>query len=419
VFPDFVTEAARRWWGELNAAHVQSGLVGIWNDMNEPATGAIPPDAMRFDGGRHPHARFHNQYALLMAMGTISGLVEAMPDKRTFVLSRAGSAGIQRYAANWMGDNLANWDHLSMGVPMATGLGISGQPFVGADIGGFEGDTSAELFLRWMQYGTLTPFCRNHSAIGWIDQYAWSWGDVVEDLVREAIQLRYRLLPYLYTSFVISSETGAPVQRPLVFDHQHEHAARDLDDEYMLGPDLLVAPVLQPGTTARHVYLPSGTWYDWYTDQPIVGPRYTRADVAMDRIPLYARGGAVIAMWPTAPASTAGHQPTTVELHVFVPAVDGSHRSVLQEDDGTTFAANRGARVRTAFELTRVDHLVTIGAEVDGDGYPEFARRQFELVVHGAVADTVVVDGVRRALVDGRVTVANDGNEFTIELRAL
>ena len=168
---------------------------------------------------------------------------------------------------------MANWDHLWLSVPMATGLGISGQAFVGADIGGFEGDTNAELFLRWMQYGTLTPFCRNHSAIGWIDQYAWSFGEVVEDLVRDAIRLRYRLLPYIYTTFVTASETGAPVQRPLVFDHQHDHTARDLDDQYMFGPDLLVAPVLKPGVTARHVYLPEGTWYDWHTDEVVVGPR--------------------------------------------------------------------------------------------------------------------------------------------------
>jgi alpha-glucosidase len=302
---------------------------------------------------------------------------------------------------------------------MATGLGISGQPFVGADIGGFEGDTNAELFLRWMQYGTLTPFCRNHSAIGWIDQYAWSWGEVVEDHVRDAIRLRYRLLPYLDAAFVISSETGAPVQRPLVYDHQHDHAARDLDDEYMLGPDLLVAPVLQPGATARQVYLPAGTWYDWHTDQPIVGPRYTRADVTMDHIPLYARGGAVIAMWATAPTSTAGHHPSAVELHVFVPAVDGTHTSVLQEDDGITFAANNGARVRTTFTLTRSGEQVTVRALVDGDGYPDFARRQFDLIVHGSVADTVTVDGTDGELIDGRVALANNGNDVAIELRAV
>ena len=176
VFPDFVTEEARAWWGELNAAHVASGLAGIWNDMNEPATGSIDPLAMRFDRGRDSHERWHNQYALLMAMGTTEGLRAAAPDRRTFVLSRAGFAGIQRYAANWMGDNFSRWDHLRLSVAMACGLGLSGQPFVGADVGGFMGNANAELCVRWTQYGALTPFFRNHSGIGNVDQYAWSWG---------------------------------------------------------------------------------------------------------------------------------------------------------------------------------------------------------------------------------------------------
>ncbi len=418
AFPDFVTDEGRAWWGELNAAHVEFGLVGIWNDMNEPATGAIAPDAMRFGAGEYSHDRFHNQYALLMAMGTTAGLLEAMPDKRTFVLSRAGFAGIQRFAANWMGDNMANWDHMWLSMPMATGLGISGQAFVGADVGGFSGDTNSELFLRWMQYGTLTPFCRNHSEIGWIDQYPWSFGEAVEDLVRDAIRLRYRLLPYIYTSFAIASETGAPVQRPLIFDHQQEHAARNLDDQYLFGPDLLVAPVLQPGTTARQVYVPSGAWYDWHTDDLVSGPCYVRAEVTMEHIPLYARGGAVIPMWPAAPPSAGGYQPTTTELHLFVPATDGTYRSELQEDDGTTFAANSGRRVRTSFEVTSVDSRITLRADVAGDGYPAFARREFELVVHGAVTDAVVVDGTPRALDSGRLTFSNDGTPFTIELTA-
>ena len=243
TFPDFVTEEARTWWGELNAAHVQSGLAGIWNDMNEPATGSIPPYRMRFDRGRSSHERYHNQYALLMAMGTSAGLRQAMPEQRAFVLSRAGFAGIQRYAANWLGDNQSRWDHLWLSMPMGMGCGLSGQPFIGADIGGFQGNSNAELFLRWMQYGTLTPFCRNHSEIGNVDQYAWSWGEVVEELVRAAIGLRYRLMPYLYASFLHAAETGAPIQRPLVFDYQYDPTVRDIDDQYLLGPDFLVAPV--------------------------------------------------------------------------------------------------------------------------------------------------------------------------------
>src|SRR6202049_3593091 len=144
-----------------------------------------------------------------------------------------------------------------------------------------------------MQYGTLTPFCRNHSEIGNVDQYAWAWGDTVRDLVRDAIRLRYRLLPYLYATFVGATETGAPVQRPLVFEHQYDATVRDIDDQFMLGPDLLVAPVTSAASTARQLYLPAGCWYDWHTGEPRAGPTFVLAPTPMDRIPLYARGGAV------------------------------------------------------------------------------------------------------------------------------
>jgi alpha-glucosidase len=418
AFPDFVTEEARSWWGELNAEHVRSGLAGIWNDMNEPATGAIPPGRMRFDRGRASHERYHNQYALLMAMGTTAGLRDAMPERRTFVLSRAGFAGIQRYAANWLGDNLARWDHMWLSVPMAMGFGVSGQAFVGADVGGFFGNSNAELFLRWMQYGALTPFCRNHSHIGSADQYAWAWGDAILDLVRDAIELRYRLLPYIYAAFLRASETGAPVQRPLVFDHQYDAAVCDIDDEYLFGPDLLVAPVLATGQTARHVYLPAGDWYDWHTDDMIAGSRYALTATPMDRIPIYARGGAVIPMWPDAPPSTAEHQPRVIELHVFVPSSDGIHESLLQEDDGLTTTALGGARYRTTFTVTRHGKIVAVEARVDGNGYPEFARHAFHLVIHGARPATVLLDGEQIARSDRGFVIPNSGQAFTAEFDA-
>jgi alpha-glucosidase len=416
VFPDFVTPEARAWWGRRNAEHVRSGIAGIWNDMNEPATGTLAPDAMRFDRGRASHARWHNSYALLMAMGTVAGLQEAMPELRTFVLSRAGSAGIQRYAANWMGDNQSRWDHLQAMVPMANGFGLSGQAFVGADVGGFFGDSSGELFLRWLQAGVLTPFCRNHSVQGTVDQYAYSWGAAVRDAAREAVQLRYRLMPYLYAAFLQASETGAPVQRPLVFDHQYDPVVRRLDDQFLLGRDLLVAPVLAPGTTARQVYLPTGTWYDWHTGEVHAGARWVVAPTPMDRIPLYARGGAVVPMWPTAPASTDGHHPEVVELHVFVPASDGSWTSFVQEDDGLTTAAERGARVRTTCTLTRTGELVELRAEVEGDGYPEFARQRFDVVVHGGSATAVRVDGATAPGDGRRVQVPTAQREVVVEV---
>jgi alpha-glucosidase len=412
VFPDFTLPETRRWWGRLNGEHVRTGVSGIWNDMNEPATGAIDPRAMRFGRGRYPHERFHNQYALLMAKATVEGVRAACPERRPFVLSRAGSAGIQRYAANWMGDNLSRWDHLAVSMPMAAGLGLSGQAFVGADVGGFMGDANAELFLRWMQYGVLTPFCRNHSAIDHVDQYAWSFGSMVANLVGEAVRLRYRLMPYLYSAFVTASRTGAPVQRPLVFDHQDDPLARDVDDEYLFGPDLLVAPVVAAGVTSRQVYLPAGTWIDWYDGTVLTGPGFVTAATPMDRIPLYARGGAVIPMWPQAPDHADGYQPRSTELHVAVPAGDGMHTSLLVEDDGATTAAEGGAFRCTDFTVTRAGRTVTVQARTSGDGYPEFVREEFSLVIRGGHPCEVRVDGVDHRVTDARVRFGNKGGDF-------
>jgi alpha-glucosidase len=416
AFPDFVTQEARDWWGELNARHVQSGLSGIWNDMNEPATGEIQPDAMRFLRGSASHARYHNQYALLMAMGTMDGLLRAMPNLRTFVLSRSGFAGIQRYAANWMGDNMSRWDHLWLSMPMAMGLGLSGQPFVGADIGGFGGNTNAELFARWMQCAALTAFCRNHSAIGNTDQYAWSFGEVVEELTRQALQLRYRLLPYLYSAFMLAAESGEPVQQPLIFAFQDDRTLLDIDDQYLLGSQLLVAPVYTSGATARQVYLPEGTWYHWHSGERFTGKRFIVAPTPMDYIPLYARGGAVIPLWPEAPPSTAGYHPRVIELHVFIPETDGVYHSMLHEDDGLTFAFRNGAYYRTVFALERAGSRLRLDLSVAGNGYPAFARQAFELVLHGGSPADVRVNGQTLSAQAGRFAVTNAGEDGQIEV---
>ncbi|MBW3636059.1 MAG: DUF5110 domain-containing protein, partial [Armatimonadetes bacterium] len=415
AFPDFVMQEARDWWGGLNAAHVESGLAGIWNDMNEPATGDIQPDAMLFGNGQYSHERYHNQYGLLMAMGTVDGLRRAMPEKRTFVLSRAGSAGIQRYAANWMGDNCSRWDHLWLSLPMALGFGISGQPFVGADIGGFVEHSNAELFLRWMQCGVLTPFCRNHSNMGNVDQYAWAFGGVIEKLCLDALRLRYRLMPYIYAAFMQAAQSGEPVQKPLIFEFQNDQTTRELDDEYLFGPALLVAPVYEKGATARQVYLPKGTWHDWHSGEKHTGERFLIAPAPMDYIPLFASGGAVIPMWPEDVLSTMDYQPEIVELHVFLPDEDGEFHSFLHEDDGLTFDFQSGAFIRTDFILRKNGAQVSLEASVSGEGFPEFTRREFEVQFHGAALDSVRLDGENLTSQNGCFTVPSAGTNFRLE----
>jgi alpha-glucosidase len=383
AFPDFSLPEGRAWWGALNAEHVKSGLAGIWNDMNEPATGEISPYEMRFGHGKYSHEQYHNQYALLMAMGTTEGLLEAMPNLRTFVLSRAGSAGIQRYAANWMGDNMSRFDHLWLSIPMGAGMSISGQSFVGADIGGFGEDSSPELFTRWIQYGALTPFARTHSMAGTVDQYVWAFGEDVLGHAREAIKLRYRLLPYIYSAFVESSETGAPIQRPLVFDYQDDAVARELDDQYLFGRDLLVAPIWAAGQTSRETYLPAGGWYEWHTGAAIESRgQNVGSQAPLDRIPIYAKAGAVVSMLPTAPLNTDAIDRSRLELHVFAPLADGTTTSFVQEDDGLTFDALTGKLVRTEFAVTRAGNAVTLKAVSTGAGFAGFDRVGYEIVWH-------------------------------------
>jgi alpha-glucosidase len=405
AFPDFVQESAREWWGKLNAEHVKSGIAGIWNDMNEPATGDVSPASMRFGAGQYSHDRYHNSYALLMAMGTHEGLVSAMPELRTFILSRAGSAGIQRYAANWMGDNMSRFDHLWMSIPMGAGLSISGQSFVGADIGGFGEDTTAELLLRWSQYGLLTPFARNHTVIHTVDQYPWSFGPEVEAGVKAAIELRYRLLPYIYSAFVQAAETGAPIQRPLIFDYQADENVRNMDDQYLFGADLLVAPIIEDGLRQREVYLPEGEWFDWNTGAHLTGGKSILADAPLEYIPIYARAGAVVPMLANAPQTTDGLAPESIELHVFVPESNGEWTSELQEDDGLTYAALKDNRVRTSIRVVRNGDSVTVAGTVSGSGFEGFARKELVVVWH--------TNDERNG---SRLVIANAGEDFSISL---
>ena len=300
-----------------------------------------------------------------------------------------------------------------MSIPMAAGFGVSGQPFVGADVGGFMENTTPELLVRWYQYGALTPFCRNHNCNNQNDQYPWVFGEAVEAMCRRAIELRYRLMPYLYAAFLEASETGAPVQRPLVFDYQDDPGVRQVDDQFLLGRGLLVAPIYQQGQTARLVYLPAGTWYD-QDGGTYEGPDWITAPAPLDTIPFYVRGGSVVPMWPEAPRSTMGYHPESIELHVFVPEEDGETRSFLHEDDGETFAFRAGAFYRTEFILRRDGGTITLDAAVTGSGYPAFARREFVLVFHGLPLSSVIVDGRAATITHDHVTIVNAGTGFLL-----
>ncbi|MEA2012539.1 MAG: glycoside hydrolase family 31 protein [Verrucomicrobiota bacterium] len=416
VFPDFTKEETREWWGELNAEHVKSGLAGIWNDMNEPATGVINTNDMLFDidGENFSHERIHNQYAILMAMGTRNGLLKAMPEKRTFILSRAGSPGIQRYSANWMGDNMSRWEHLEMSIAMGSGLGISGQPFVGADAGGFGESATAELLIRWMQYATFTPFFRNHNSDK-KDQYLWSFGKATKELCKKTTQMRYRLMPYVYSQFMEASKTGEPIQRPLVYDYQSDKTVANISDEYLFGKKILVAPICKAGQTSRSVYLPEGAWYNLNTGEINEGNSYVTAEAPMEFIPTFVKAGSIIPMLQKIPVSTMNLHPEQIDLHVFVPLVDGSYTDILHEDDGLTFNFQKGKYLRTFFTLSKKDGVLLIKASVSGNGFAESARQTFRFIFHNLAKTTGKLNGNEVEIKNKTLLVDNSGNDFELE----
>lgn len=355
VFPDFTREETRLWWGDLYKELIEAGVRGFWNDMNEPAVfvetdrpteRTMALEAIHEDRGlRTDHRKSHNIYGMLMAQATYEGLKRLQPNTRPFVLTRASYAGGHRYAATWTGDNTSSWEHLSLWIPMGLNLGLSGQPFVGPDIGGFTGIPTAELYTRFLQVGILSPFCRTHAQKGKPDQEPWSFGPQYEAINRRAIELRYRLLPYLYTVFEEAARTGVPVMRPLFLEYPEDRRTYLLDREFLLGRDLLVAPVLEEGARSVTVYFPEGEWFDFWTGEKRVGPGEFRVEAPLDRVPLFVRGGAILPLQPVV------QYVDEVPADPLVLRIFPSRESVgtLYEDDGVSEAYRQGAHARTVF----------------------------------------------------------------------
>ncbi|HEX7136400.1 MAG TPA: glycoside hydrolase family 31 protein [Vicinamibacterales bacterium] len=398
VFPDFTKPSTRAWWGGLYADFVNMGVAGIWNDMNEPAVFDTPSGTMPLDvrhdneGAPADHREIHNVYGMLMSRATYEGLLRLRPNARPFVLSRASFAGGQRYTALWPGDNTSNWAHLRGSVPMLLGMGVSGLPFVGSDIGGFVGAPSAELYTRWLQTGVFYPFMRTHTMFGSPDQEPWSYGTEHEAINRGAIELRYRLLPEIYNAMNEAAETGVPAMRPLLLDFPGDESTYGTDDEFLFGPDLLVAPVLEEGARSRGVYLPAGEWYDFWSGAKVTGPKGIDVPVTMASIPIFVRGGAFVFSQPV--VQHTGEMPgQPIEVTLY-PAANSERW--LYEDDGGTLDYRRGVFARRRFAARRdaTGTMIEIGAP-EGSYRPK--ARPLVVTLRSTSASRVLVNGAPAA----------------------
>ncbi|KAF4400709.1 hypothetical protein G4B88_001264 [Cannabis sativa] len=373
VFPDYTQEKVRMWWANLVKDFISNGVDGIWNDMNEPAVFKVVTKTMpesnvhRGDdelGGCQSHSHYHNVYGMLMARSTNEGMKLANPNKRPFVLTRAGFIGSQRYAATWTGDNLSNWEHLHMSVSMVLQLGLSGQPLSGPDIGGFAGNATPRLFARWMGVGAMFPFCRGHSEMGTTDHEPWSFGSECEEVCRLALIRRYRLLPHIYTLFYMAHTIGTPVASPTFFADTKDPSLRKVENSFLLGP-LLVCSSTVPDRQTDNIQftLPKGIWLSFDFD-----------DSHPDLPALYLQGGAIVPFGP--PHQHVGEASPSDDLSLIV-ALDehGKAKGVLYEDDDDGYEFTEGQFLLTHYVAELQSSVVTIRVSKTEGSWKRPSRR--------------------------------------------
>src|SRR5215211_7233044 len=399
AFPDFTNPETREWWGDNHRALLDRGVAGIWCDMNEPShfiprNSTMPGHVVHPGGpGGEPrlHAQVHNAYGSLMARAAREGLLKLRPGERPFVITRAGYAGLQRHALQWTGDNSSWWEHLWMSMPQLQNLGLSGVAWTGVDVGGFWGDSNGELLARWTEFGAFQPFCRNHTAIGTRRQEPWAFGEPYESVCREMLKLRQRLVPYLYTVFEECHRRGSPILRPLLFEYPEDETTYTTDDEFLVGEALLVAPITRPGTEHRHVYLPRGCWFHYWTGERFDGPAHVLVHAPLGEPPLYVRANTAV---PMGPEMAHTGEKATNPLTLLLYPTEGADESTLYEDAGDGFGYEEGEYARRAVFCEGSAESVTVRlGEREGTFVPGREELRLELRGFGSAPESVVVNG--------------------------
>ncbi|WP_353303896.1 TIM-barrel domain-containing protein [Sessilibacter corallicola] len=370
AFPDYTQPKTASWWADLYTDFMAMGIDGVWNDMNEPADFSRPDWTMPEDnvhaGGikfeengkalpADSHKRYHNVYGMLMVKASLDGIKNANPEKRPFILTRSNFLGGHRYAATWTGDNDSTWEHLRASIPMSLNLGLSGQPFNGPDIGGFEGNATPELFGHWMALGAFYPFARAHTTVKSDDQEPWEFGKSIEDVSRTALERRYRLMPYLYTQFQAASVNGMPVMQPTFFADPTDGNLRSEEQTFLFGPDLLIVPQWADKPT-----LPKGNW----RTISLVGE--TADDEYQPQVKI--RDGAIV---PAGEVIQSTEDYSLEKLTLFVSLDEkGKASGKLYHDAGDGYGYQNGEFVFANFTAKKKGKTVTVKiADTEGN-YP-------------------------------------------------
>ncbi|WP_255369954.1 glycoside hydrolase family 31 protein [Mucilaginibacter sp. OK283] len=386
-FPDFFKDDVREWWGAAFTALTDVGVDGFWNDMNEPAAwGQNIPWMVKFGDKYMPEVR--NAYGMQMARATCEGTRKILNNKRPFVLTRAAYAGTQRYSAVWTGDNTGTDEHMLLGQRLVNSLGITGISFTGVDIGGFSANPTPELMVRWNSLGVYTPMFRNHAIQGSKMREPWEWGDVNEQLIKKDIEQRYKLLPYIYSAFHQSTQTGLPISRTLAIGYPFDEKVyfERFQNQFMFGDALLVAPVESDKFTTD-IYLPNGDWYRLSTNEKLKGGKIVNVASPLTDLPVFVKAGSIIPM-QSVMQSTAAKGDGILQIHIW--AGKEANEFVYYEDDGATYDYERGVYYKRIIRFDPKKKSVTLSA-VEGTFFSRFDK--LSIVWHGferGVNDKVV-----------------------------
>ena len=377
AFPDFSNKDCREWWkSELKKFISEHGMDGIWNDMNEPCVFNNDHKTMletclhNSDNGVIEHKEFHNRYGFEMSRCSKEAQEELHPNERGFSMTRATYAGGQRYSSVWTGDNMSLWSQMRMSISMNANLGISGFSFVGNDVSGFGLDSSEELFIRWMEMGPFIPIFRNHSNMYTRRQEPWAFGPRAEKIAKKSIELRYELLPYIYDLYYISHKEGLPIFRPMIMEYEKDMNLLNMREQFMLGENMIVAPVLYEGERSKTVYLPKGSWFNYFTMEKLQGGKWYKLPCELDEILVFVKEGAIIPTY-NKKFRNIKERPKNILLKVFGENAKGFHYN----DDGHTMEYLEG-------KYTYMDIKVVDGKEelkLINNGY-SIEEIEFEII---------------------------------------
>lgn len=383
-FPDFTKPEVREWWAGLHQELIADiGVRGVWNDMNEPAVMEVPsktlPLDVRHDYDSHPcsHRKAHNVYGMQMSRATSRAIKDYAFPRRPFVITRAAYAGAQRYTSTWTGDNLATWEHLWIANVQVQRMCMSGMSFVGTDIGGFAEQPNGELFVRWIQLGIFHPLCRVHSSGDHGNQEPWSFDEEVLNITRKFIELRYQLLPYVYTTFWQYFREGTPMVKSLVYYDQHDPNTNYRNDEFVFGDHFLVCPINEPNGKGRRMYIPRGSWYNYWTRELVEGGKEMWVDADLDSMPIFIKEGAIVPKYPVQ-QYVGEKQISELELEVYFK--EGKEKSMIFEDAGDGFDYKKSKYCLRSFNMTGKSDDLVIMHYKEGKYFTEYEKFRIKLI---------------------------------------